>query len=187
MAWNQCISRDLASRQFDRNEPLQFPNHFPFDGKTHCHGRWVQSSLAKNPVWVDYPDQDGDSLFVLPPNVPRDGSHWEFCTLPNGVHVRSMVDFITMVINWKTQKNIPFYPFDPIGPALHGTQGSYVINDKEAIDLVWDIGANANDNITPVPYHQPYSYPVDKSSLSTSPGKNSVTSSFMSAQSRSGS
>ena len=168
-------------RKFDRNEPLQFTDLVPPHGKTHCHGRFVKSALAKGPVWVDYPDQDEDRIFILPPNVPRHPKHWEFRTLPNGVAIRSMVDLLTMVMNFKSARGLPFAFFDPLGHGLHGGEGAYIMDDDEAIKHVWENVPDTIDDVTPVAYHRGY-LPVkgstpnqaipaesENSSLTTSP------------------
>ena len=61
-------TRDLprVARNFDRSEPLQFPNLAPPARYTHCHGRFIQNQHQSSPTWVDYPYDEGRML-VLPP------------------------------------------------------------------------------------------------------------------------
>ena len=176
------------TRIFSRSEPLQFPKRPPPQGKTHCHGRFVQTKLTQKPVWIEYPDQGEKDIFVLPPNVPKNAKHWELRTLPDGTRVHSMADLIAHVINFKARHNIPFLPYDPLAHAPLASLGPVIQDDQQAQGLVWDTTPESDDDITPLAYsRQPLVYrgltpeeqkaldghsPSENSSLTTSPGDN---------------
>ena len=138
-------------RIFLRTEPLQFPSLPPPHGRTHTHGRYILREGQAAPTWVDYTDQGQDHMFLLPPNVPKDPTHWEFRRLPNGVTIRSMNDLIAMVLNFKAAKGIPFNPIDPLGPALN--QDLNQVLDGSNIDqVIWEKAEQITDDLTPVEY-----------------------------------
>ena len=137
-------------RVFLRTEPLQFPQMQPPHGRTHAHGRYVRNISQAAPTWVDYQNQGPDEMLLLPPNVSKDPSHWEFRRLPDGTIIRSMNDLIGLVINYKARNGIPFNPIDPLGPAI--IQGIYRTFDGDQIKATWDKAATIDDDFTPVEY-----------------------------------
>ena len=58
-------------RFLHREDPLQFVDKPPPDGKSHFHGRWV-AFQNHGPAWMEYADTSGVHRWaILPPNVSR--------------------------------------------------------------------------------------------------------------------
>ena len=110
MNWDDICRASLALSKrtnFDRCEPLMYPELQPPDNVTHMSGRYIKRPRDSKAIWINYRPCNKSEMYDTPPNVSMHPNHWVGRTLPGESRpLQSMDELVRIIQTFRTKQGL---------------------------------------------------------------------------------